>query len=106
MPYSHKSLAAVWLITFGLFVLTGSGAVPGGWLFLLLPVALAVPALILRSPAGAAAASHEGPQADANERARSALDPGAIDVYRWENEGGARRAPASGGIREPVRAAR
>ncbi len=50
MPYTYKSLVFVWLVTLVLFVLTGSGVVTGRWLLLLLVVALAVPALILRRP--------------------------------------------------------
>jgi hypothetical protein len=50
MPYTLKSLAFVWLITCGLVVLTGSGAVSGSWLLLLIPIALAAPALLLESP--------------------------------------------------------
>ena len=50
MPYTRKSLAMVWLITLGLFVVTGSGAVAGWWVLLLVLVALAAPALVLRSP--------------------------------------------------------
>lgn len=51
MPNTTKSLALVWLLTLGLFVLTGSGVVAGSWLFLLVLIALAAPALILRSSA-------------------------------------------------------
>jgi uncharacterized protein (DUF58 family) len=51
MPYTKKSLAMMWLITVALFALTGSGAVAGSWVLLvLLLVAFAAPALILRSP--------------------------------------------------------
>ena len=53
MRYTRKSLAFVWLIAFGLFVLTASGEMTGPWLLSLLAVALTAPALILRSPAGA-----------------------------------------------------
>jgi hypothetical protein len=48
MPYTYKSIAGVWLIVLGLFVLTASGAVTGRWLLLLLLIALGAPALILR----------------------------------------------------------
>jgi hypothetical protein len=50
MPYTNKSLAMVWLITVALFALTGSGAVAGWWVLLIVLVALAAPALMLRSP--------------------------------------------------------
>ena len=105
MPYTHKSLAFVWLITFGLFALTGSGVIAGSWLLLLVPVALAAPALILRSPAGATTTSHEHAWVIADERDRSPLDLGGIDVYRWQNEGGARRMHVSGRIPDPAHAA-
>jgi hypothetical protein len=100
MPYTRKSLAFVWLLSFGLLALSGSGVVAGSWLLLLLGVALAAPAVMLRSPAGAATTSHERAWAAADERARAPLDAGGIDVHRWEggidvhrweNEGGARR---------------
>jgi len=51
MPNTTKSLALVWLLTLGLFILSGSGVVAGSWLFLLVLIALAAPALILRSRA-------------------------------------------------------
>jgi hypothetical protein len=105
MPYTYKSLAFVWFITFGLAALTGSGVVAGSWLLLLVPVALAAPALILRSPAGATTTSRQRPRVVADERDRSRVDFGGVEVFRWENEGGARGMPVDGGIREPVHAA-
>lgn len=48
MPYTYTSIAFVWIIVLGLFALSASGAVTGRWLLLLLVVALAAPALILR----------------------------------------------------------
>jgi hypothetical protein len=69
MPYTYRSLTFVWLITFGLFVLTGSGGMAAPWLLLLLAVALAAPALILRRPAGATTmTSPERPRVVADER--------------------------------------
>ena len=105
MPYTYKSLALVWFIILGLFILTGSGMLVGPWVLLLVTVALAVPALLLRSPAVASTPSLERPQgvADQGHRSRSSLD--GVDVYRWENEGGARRMPARYGNREPGHAA-
>jgi hypothetical protein len=50
MPFTRTSLAMVWLITVALFALTGSGAVGGWWVLLVVLVALAAPALMLRSP--------------------------------------------------------
>ena len=49
MRHTRKSLAFVWLIAFGLFVLTASGEMTGPGLLSLLAVALAAPALILRN---------------------------------------------------------
>lgn len=92
MPYTYKSLALVWLITFGLVVLTGSGLVAGPWVLLVLAVALATPVLILRSPASAFTRSFERPQLVASERDRSRLNLDGMDVHRWENKG-ARHGP-------------
>jgi hypothetical protein len=105
VPYRYKSLAFVWFITFGLFALTGSGVVTGSWLFPFLLVALAAPALILRSPrpVGVTRTSHERARIISDERAPLNLE--GIDVYRWENEGGASAMYVSGGIREPAHAA-
>jgi hypothetical protein len=103
MPYTYKSLAFVWLITLGLFALTATGVVAGSWLLLFLLVALATPALVLRSPqqcaapapkldrVGVIARSRRRPRILSGAWEQSSLDPGAIDVYRWENEGGAPR---------------
>jgi hypothetical protein len=103
MPYTYKSLTFVWLITLGLFALSGSGRVAGPWLLLLIAVALAAPALILRRPA-VAGTSPERPRVVADERDRSRSDAG-IDLPGWENEGGARSRTVSGGIAEPAHAA-
>lgn len=45
MPFSHKSLALVWLGILGLVALAGSGA-SGLWLLALVAAALVMPALI------------------------------------------------------------
>jgi hypothetical protein len=105
MRYSYKSLAFVWLIAFGLFAGTGSGVLAGPWLLLLVAVALAAPALILRRPARANMTSQERASIGADDRDRSSLDLGGIDVSRWENDGGARSIPVSGGIHVPAHAA-
>jgi uncharacterized protein (DUF58 family) len=97
MPYTYKSLVFVWLIALGLLALTISGVVAGSWSVLLVAAGLAAPALILRSPARATAISRQSHRATAHERAGSPLEVGAIDVYRWENEGGAQRRRVSGG---------
>ncbi len=49
MPYTKTSLTMVWLITVALLALTGSGAVAGWSVVLVVMVALAAPALMLRS---------------------------------------------------------
>ena len=107
VPYKFKSLAFVWLIILGLFALTASGAVAGPWLLLLILIALAVPALVLRNerPVSAIARSPKRPRIVSDARDQAPLDPGAIDVYRWENEGGAPPMYASTGIRELAQAA-
>jgi hypothetical protein len=107
VPYTNKSLVFLWLTTLGLFGMTASGAVTRSWQPLILLVALAAPALILRSqdPIAAIARSRTRPRI-ASARNQSPLDRGAIDVYRWENEGGAPPMDVSGGIREPADAAR
>jgi len=90
VPYTNKSLVFLWLMTLGLFGLTASGAVTHSWLPLILLVALAAPALILRNqdPVAAIARSRTRPRIGPT-RDQSRLDLGAIDVYQWENEGGA-----------------
>ena len=75
-------------MTFGLLALTISGALTGPWRLLLILVALAAPALILKSPVRATTTSLERPPGVADERHRSPLELGGTDVYRWENEGG------------------
>jgi hypothetical protein len=105
MSYTYKSLTFVWLITLGLFGLTGSGGVAGPWVLLLIAVALAAPALILRRRPAGAATSPERPRVVADESDRSRVDPGGIDLLGWENEGGAGSRRVGGGIREPAHAA-
>ena len=107
MPYTNKSHVFLWLTILGLFGLTASGAVPRSWLPLILLVALAAPALILRNqdPVAAIARSRARPRI-AFARDPSPSDPAAVDVYRWENEGGAPPIDVIGGIREPAHAGR
>ena len=95
VPYTNKSLACLWLTTLGLFALTASGEVARSWLPLLLLIALTAPALILRNPAPVAvlARSRNRRRIVADGRHQSPFDPGSIDVYRWENEGGAAGRP-------------
>src|SRR5213083_791767 len=91
MPYTHKSLAFVWLIAFGLVALTGSGMVAGSWLLLLVPIALVAPALILRRPRpiGMTTRQPERTGIVSDDRDRPPLDFREVEVYEWENEGGA-----------------
>src|SRR5512144_2169424 len=105
MQFTYKSLALVWLILAALFGLSAVGMVAGPWRLLLVLAALAVPTL-LRSRARETTTAG-GPSHDSAERRdRSLAGPSALDVHRWENEGGAPRMHAGGGIREPARAAR
>jgi len=102
MPYTYKSLAFAWLIFFGLFAMSASGAA-GGWrLILLLAAAFVVPAIVLRTRADASATSSERSLIVADGREQSSFDLGGIDVLRWENEGGARRRPLRDGVRVPA----
>jgi hypothetical protein len=97
MSYTYKAFAAIWLIIFGLVALSGSGMVVGSWVLLLVGAALVMPALILtlcskpRSTVAAITTSHERALVVSATRGRSSLESSGIDVYRWENEGGARR---------------
>jgi hypothetical protein len=95
VPYTNKSLVFLWLTILGLFALTASGAVERSWLLLLLLFALTAPAVILRSqhPVAAIARTRTRPRI-ASACDQSPLDLGTIDVYRWENEGGATRTTA------------
>jgi hypothetical protein len=61
MIFTAKSIALAWLVTFGLFVLTAFGGLTSTWLFFLVLAGLAAPALILRSPVRAIAASPAAP---------------------------------------------
>jgi hypothetical protein len=99
MPYTSKCLAAVWLVTFGLFFLSGSGVVAGSSLVLLSLVLLATAALLLRSSARLMTTIRKRLWVITDERDRSALDLGGIEVQRWENEGGARLMLVTDGIR-------
>jgi hypothetical protein len=104
VPYTNKSVALVWLTTFGLFALAGFGMLPGLWLLPFLLVALAAPALILRNqhPVSVIARSRKRTRTVSEAGDQSPLDLGGIDIYRWENEGG---APTYRRIGEPVQAA-
>jgi len=51
VPYTYPSLAFVWLIIFALAAVSASGWVVGWGVVLLLAVACAAPALVLRMPA-------------------------------------------------------
>ena len=117
-PYLHAGFFRLFGSSFATLVLAGvvgSVGVLAALFFALRTVterreaalwtALAVPALLLRSPAVASTLSLERPQgvADQGHRSRSSLD--GVDVYRWEDEGGARRMPARYGNREPGHAA-
>jgi hypothetical protein len=89
MPYTYKSLAFAWLIISALFAVSASGVARGGWFVLLLAVAIAVPALVLRRPGHVAIALPGRPLIVTKKRARSPRNVSGIDVLGWENEGGA-----------------
>ena len=48
MPFTRAAVASIWLITLGVFALSGSGLIAGRWGLLLLTMcALSAPAIIL-----------------------------------------------------------
>jgi len=98
MTYTRKSLVMVWLITLGLFVATGSGAVTGRWVLLVLLLALATPVLLLTSPRRQAvtAFSRERATTVSAERDALTLNVAHAEVSEWENEGGAGVAHVAG----------
>ncbi|HSL23681.1 MAG TPA: hypothetical protein VK886_19270 [Vicinamibacterales bacterium] len=103
MPYTYKALAWAWLVIIGLFALSGSGVVTGSWFALLLVAALGAPVIwtLCTKPSGtvrATAPSRGRVSVNPDLRDRSQLEASAPDVYRWENDGGARRAPFGGGL--------
>jgi hypothetical protein len=108
VPFTYKSLAFVWLITLGLFGLTASGVVAGTWLLLIVLVALAMPAFILTSQhrVGVIAKSPKPSRVVSEARDQSPFDLGAVDVSRWESEGGALRRYVTNGIRDSAKATR
>ena len=57
MPFTYKSVVFTWLIIFVLFAMSASGVAGGRWFLLLVLVAGAAPALILRTSARAATTS-------------------------------------------------
>jgi hypothetical protein len=91
VPYTYKSLAFLWLTIFGLVALTASGTLAHSWLPVLLLAALIAPRLILRSPdpVGVVARSRQRPRVVSDAGERLPWEVSGIDVYRWENEGGA-----------------
>lgn len=59
MPYTRTSLVVLWAVIFALFGLAGSGAVAGPWVLLLIALALAAPAVILKDSILATAPARE-----------------------------------------------
>jgi hypothetical protein len=59
MPYTSTSLIALWAVILALLALAGSGAVAGPWRLLLVAVALAAPAVILKDSVLAKATARE-----------------------------------------------
>jgi hypothetical protein len=56
MPYTYKSLAVMWLTTFGLFAFAASGVVGTRWFLAVILAAVAAPFIILRTPRAAGVA--------------------------------------------------
>lgn len=56
MPYTTRSLAFTWLIILALCAVSVSGSFQGRWFVLLVAVALATPALVLKDAASATGA--------------------------------------------------
>jgi len=110
MPYTYTSLVFLWLVTLGLFAVSASGALAGFWLMLLLVIALAAPALILRrfkrspivapqlEPVRVIAGSRRRRNALFTALDQSPLETVGVDVDLWENEGGAPRRRAGRGF--------
>jgi len=90
MLYTKRSLTFLWLIMSALFAASASGTLSGWWLVLLLAVALATPILVLRNQAAVTDNTSERPSIPAGRRESSPLALDGTDVFRWENEGGAR----------------
>jgi|SoimicMinimDraft_4_1059732.scaffolds.fasta_scaffold04357_4 hypothetical protein len=59
MPYTRTSLVVFWVVILALFALAGSGAVAGPWRLLLVALALAAPAVILKDSVLATAPARE-----------------------------------------------
>jgi len=109
MPYTYTSLVFLWLVTLGLVAVSASGAVAGSRLILLLLVALATPALVLRrfkhsatgapqlDPVRVIAPTRRRSRAVSRAFDRSPLEVVGVDVDLWENEGGAPRRHAGSG---------
>jgi predicted membrane metal-binding protein len=96
MPYTDKPLALVWLIAFGFVALSGSAMVVSSWVLLLLVAVPVIPALVvtfyakLRSTVAAITTQREPARVLLTVRSQSSVETSSIDVYRWEDEGGAR----------------
>ena len=90
MSYAYNTCTGV---VSGLFALSGSGAVLGSWVLVLVGAALVMPGFILtfcakpRSSGGAITTSDEPALVVSAVRRRSSLDSGGFDVNRWANEG-------------------
>jgi hypothetical protein len=97
LPVSDMQLprAWLWLIVVGLVALSGSAMVVSVGVLLLALTALVVPMFAitvysaLRSTVAGAAMSREAALADSTMRPRRPFESSSVDVYAWENEGGA-----------------
>lgn len=94
--FTYKALGLIWLVIFALFAMSGLGPILDSWVLPLVLAALAA-GLIMTLNVGprVAAAAATIRQTTAASHVRDASPPQAagIDLYRWENEGG---APESG----------
>ena|ERR1700736_2417521 len=99
MPYTNKAVASAFIVTLTLFALSGFGVVGNSWVLLLALAALVAPTLILSSwsmgePRLALAQPHTRAVTNRHRPGRPKLKPSGIDLYQWENDGGAGRMEA------------
>jgi hypothetical protein len=90
--FTYKALGLIWLVIFALFAMSGLGSVVDSWVLPLVLAALA---------AGLIMTLNVGPRVEVAPttirqtpvvsyvRDRSPLQAAGIDLYRWDNDGGA-----------------
>ena len=95
MSHTPTALTFIWLVVLGV-VLAGDGLVVGSSVLFLVGAALAAPAALIgryskrRRRVSATRPSHVSAPSVPSQRARPSGGATSIDVYRWDNEGGAR----------------